>query len=143
MLWYMLFKVIDEDRSCIVPVTFHPQHIIRTLSNKMNCGTVTQPWILDASLGQQINIQLLDFNFKKSDTSMMMQESICYEYGFILEKSVKKNATICGRSSDRNTLVYKSSSNVVKIVLDSPHTRDINNEYVTYLLRFIGKNYTL
>jgi len=130
--------VIEEDRSCHVTVTSHPLHIIRSSSaNKLRCGSTSKPWILEAPVGQQINVSLISFSSEILNTRNQQRPTNCQQYsGYVLDKSSKQNVSICGNGPQRSEAVLKSSSNVVEVILNSADEKESENEYGTYLLRF-------
>ena len=93
--------VVQESRSCSVTVTTDEQYLhgrptvsSSDASASSTCGSVLHPWHLEAPAGQRINISLLDFagsaNYRSRDDN-----AVCRRYGYIVEKSSKKNVSIC------------------------------------------------
>ena len=121
-----------------------------TQSN-IGCGTKTQPWMLEAPAGQRINISLLDFTAAARLTSQHLTRSTSHvtsssssrssgscvdenhQYGYIIDKSSvnKKNVSVCHARSNRQTHVYRSTSNTLQLVLT-------NNQSVNFLLEVQG-----
>jgi hypothetical protein len=88
-----------------------------------SCGTRSHPWHLEAPLGQRISVSLLDFPGPASSGS---RDVACLQYGYVVEKSGKKNVTICGQqaavagsTSQRESIVYESEMSSVDITLAS------------------------
>ena len=106
------FVVADDDRTCLFPATSTPQHILGYSSSSLGCGRKTQPWIIEAPAGQRINVTMVEFN----GDVRRNKNPRCNQYGFILEKSHKKNASICSNLG-RESNLYLSISNSVEIVL--------------------------
>jgi len=135
-----MIPVVEEDRSCVISATSNPLHIMRSLSSRQTCGTTSQPWILEAPLGQQINVSLLDFGTKRrtgdaAETRPLQRHC----HGYLLDKSVKRNVSICAAlGNERYKAVYKTSSNIVEVVLNSVNSQDGSEEYGSVLLRFVG-----
>ena len=151
---------MEPDRSCAVSVTSSPLHIAAAAAagvdswstqSNIGCGTKTQPWMLEASAGQRINISLLDFTAAAHLTSQHLTRSTSriitssssssgscvdenHQYGYIIDKSSvnKKNVSVCHARSNRQTDVYLSTSNMVEVVLTSPKPN------TTYLLQVVG-----
>ena len=135
--------VVQESRSCSVDVTTDEQYLHGrpTVSSSdanasSTCGSVLHPWHLEAPAGQRINVSLLDFagsaNYRSRDDS-----AACRRYGYIVEKSSKKNVSICaaaltdGQKSQRESTVYLSDTNSLDIVL-------VNSQGVHNLVRLTG-----
>lgn len=147
MSWLTVFglfptTVVQDSRSCNVPVANSQQHISNSasfsdLSTMSACGTRSHPWRLEAPVGQRINISLLDFT--DSSSSISNRDVTCHhQYGYIIEKSIKKNESICASvltKPQRHVVVYTSTTNYVEIVLTSSAT---TSESDNFLLRFNG-----
>ena len=127
-----MFLVIEADRSCKVSVSSNPLHIHVTRlssssSSPINCGTISQPWKLEAPAGQQINVSLLDFGLQQRTGARergVKEGNRCnQQYGYILDKAAstaaeKRNVSICGLDEEeRHALIHTSSSNSIEIVL--------------------------
>jgi len=133
--------VIESDRSCIVAASVNPLHIVHTSRSKLTCGTKLQPWLIVAPPGQQISVNLLDFG-SKVNTQMTGQQNNCH--GYIIDKSAKKNSSICGFSKERVTAVYISHSNVIDLVLNARSGDDDDvTEQTRLLIEFHGIVYLL
>jgi len=104
----------------------------------MECGTKSQPWRLEAPTGQHIVINLFHFTSQSVD-QYGEQHSGCQQYGYIIDKPAKKNVSICGSRFVRNEMVYKSSSNVVEVVLDVTSNSSNKNEHSAVII-LIGLN---
>jgi hypothetical protein len=168
---------VEEDRSCVVSATSTPQHIARPSAtswstfqhstDQSHCGTKTQPWILEAPVGQRINISLLDFTPKAvvsaADFSVNVHspevfsssfttntgDSSCkhhemkHQYGYIIDKAApvanRKNVSICSRAEpSRLTNIYLSTSNNVELVLTNVGEKTANNQSLSFLVRIEG-----
>jgi hypothetical protein len=150
-------EVVQESRSCVVPVTNEPQFISSssTLSDggsvqsgTTGCGSKEHPWRLEAPLGQRINVSLLDF--ASTSSRDQLQDSgltqPCRQYGYIVDKTAKKNVSICASTThnneaklERNSQLYASDKNVVDVVLVSGHSGNNNN----HLIRINGEQRAL
>ena len=156
-----IIVVVEPDRSCVVSVTSSPLHIAAAAAaagvdswstqSNIGCGTKTQPWMLEAPVGQRINISLLDFTAVARLTSQHLTRSTSHiittssssssgscvdenhQYGYIIDKSSvnKKNVSVCHARSNRQTHVYLSTSNVLQLVL-------INSPSAKFLLKVEG-----
>jgi hypothetical protein len=138
-------SVVQESRSCVVAVTTEDQYItsagISSVSSDIhtmtNCGSRSHPWRLEAPAGQQINISLLDF----TSTSRGGDETVSrHQYGFVVEKSSKKNVSINSAGAatklHRESAVYESDANEVNIVL-ATGTEQRNH---SFLIKLNGKH---
>jgi len=96
------------------------------------CGTKSQPWVIEAPTGQQIDISLLDFGLIRPNGNCTDQ------YGYILEKLTTSNVSICRMSNVRQVLVHRSASNLVEIVLVGTNVLQFNGEPIKYLIGFKG-----
>ena len=93
---FIIFLVIEEDRSCLVSVAVNSLHIMRPSLPKLGgCGSKSLPWILEAPAGQQINLNLLDFGADGREITNRDLHSNCQQFGYIIDKSAKKNISIC------------------------------------------------
>lgn len=161
-------EVVEEDRSCAVSVTSSPLHVARPSSNgrsdlgRLHCGTKSQPWLLETTAGQRINISLLDFTpltaSSNSDdpvwaahTSSVDGRSGCWQsqqwkpqYGYVIDKLAvhnKMNVSVCGGDGSRRlTGVYESTANMVELVLDSHETGVAMNNSVNILVKVEGNH---
>ncbi|KAK2161058.1 hypothetical protein LSH36_122g09058 [Paralvinella palmiformis] len=75
------------------------------------CGSSTSPWIISANPGQTIELELIDFSANEDNSKIISCRVI---YGFILERALGINHTICAGSS-RQTALYTSKTNSVEI----------------------------
>ena len=135
--------VVEEDRTCSVTVSSIPLHITSaTSASQLGCGTNTQPWIFEAPAGQRIEVSLLDFTKGRTveGQDLTSTHTNCIQYGYILEKSAKKNVSICGGDgSKRQRTVYTSTTNVLEIVLSRRTNRTEHDQVnVNYLLKLQG-----
>jgi len=103
--------VADEKRSCAVDVSSIPIHII----GSKTCGTQSQPWIVEAPVGQKISISVIAFS---TSNSTQIQQP-CNKYGAIVDKTGKQNVTICAAGNQREKKLYLSTGNAVEIFLNS------------------------
>ena len=102
------FPVIDGDRSCIVPVSSQPQHLVPSPGGEAACGVRPQPWILEAQPGQRINISLIGFSVARNAPDDRLSgdhrnDNICeaeFRHGYVLDKIAKKNISLCSSVFD-------------------------------------------
>lgn len=133
----MCSTVADEERSCSVTASVVPSHIIAfSDKSKRICGTVRQPWTIEAPVGQRIRISLLDFSASRTD--MQIKQS-CHSYGVIVEKGRKRNVSICGGGAHRESESYRSRENVMEIVFNAEDHRKQNvTDFPRFMLRVEG-----
>jgi len=105
--------------------------------NKLSCGTTSQPWVIEAPIGQHVNVSLLEFGI---ETAPRMKElpQRCERYGTVTEKTTGKTVFICGHGRERNTMVFKSQSNIIEVVLDVKNGEDVM-EKPRILIGFHGR----
>jgi len=99
--------------------------------DKKGCGSSRSPWIVSVNPGQTIQIDLIDFAVNQQDHGYVSCASV---YGFIIERSLGINYTICG-GQVREKMLYTSKTNVVEIYLLSSEKRNGK----TFLLKYSGK----
>ena len=119
------------------------------VNSMSSCGSRSNPWHLEAPLGQRINISLIDFS-GAATTQLVRSDITCRQYGFVVEKSNKNNVSICapdaavnGAKPERERTVYSSETNSVDIVLFSDSTSDSYNFLIKlngYFLTFCFLN---
>ena len=96
-----------------------------------SCGSTSHPWRLEAPVGQRINISLLDFSNPEHAPRDRRDVTACrQQYGYVLDKSNKKNVSMCagGGAELRQSAVYQSNSHSLQIVLSSHRTA--NNSFL-------------
>jgi len=128
-----MFIVIEDDRSCVISASGMSQHIRHLTGTQVNCGTKTQPWVIEAPSGQQIQLTLLDLNYEMQN--LASHSSNCHQYGYIIDESAKKNVSVCGQYNQRTKIIYQSTSHVIKAVLTM---QGHNQELPRILLGFKG-----
>jgi len=110
--------VVQASRRCTVSVTTEAQFISSSsdVNSVSSCGSKSHPWRLEAAVGQRINISLLDFT---ATVSMSHDRVTCRQYGYVLEKTNKRNVSVCagGGAQLRQTHVLLSQSNNLHIIL--------------------------
>jgi len=143
-LFLNLITVVQESRSCIVSVTGDQQFIAKSSSlpedaiSASNCGSRSHPWRLQAPVGQRINVSLINF----TPTVISRDDDVtCHQYGYVVERSNKKNVTLCptaavgGAKPQRESEIYSSESNTVDIVL----LTGTNSHSYNFLIKINGK----
>ena len=93
------------------------------------CGSLKSPWIIQTDAGQTIELFL--FDFMALDRARRNAVGACSDiYGFIVEKTLNINETICGQNR-RETVIYTSKTNELEIYL-------IKTTSAYYLLKHRG-----
>ena len=95
------------------------------MTDSNGCGTSRSPWIISANPGQTIQLTLTDFWASKQSSNLI---SCPVVYGFILEKAIGINETICG-GKDREMALYTSKTNKVIIRILGRNKRN-NGQFV-------------
>jgi hypothetical protein len=128
-----------------VTATTEDQYLMRTSSSSdstvTNCGSLSQPWRLEAPSGQRINIGLLDFT--GSGNLSRDLEVGRRQYGYITEAFNKRNVSIyavnngprSGFKVQRESALLMSQTNNVNIVMVS----GTNNDNHNFLIKINGK----
>jgi len=139
---FVSMAVIESERSCTVTASSSGLHITQSVDSRLGCGTKSQPWILVAPPGQQIQVSLIDFGSKVRNAEISSPR-LCQQYAYIVDKSAKMNLSVCGLSHDRKKEIYKSSLNTIEVILNSENNLHSIDERPNYLIGFIGKRITL
>lgn len=114
--------VADERRSCAVDVSTTPIHIV----GSRTCGTKSQPWILEAPVGQKIRVSLIAFSANSdSDQTGVNTQKSCRSYGLVVDKTGKRNVTICANDIQREKNLYLTAGNVADLILNSTAVRNV------------------
>ena len=144
----------EQSHSCIVSAsTQSTQHIRSSSENsdsgrqRVRCGSRSQPWLLEAQTGQQININLLDFSGHGQRTQQLDTRGLVsddcgpahVQYGYIVDKTNKNNVSICSTAAqERHKHVYQSAGNDVEIVLSRQQLSADEDHLPNFLLAFEG-----
>ena len=107
--------------------------------SKRICGTKFQPWTVEAPVGQKISIGLLDFNISNTGQIERQSKQPCHSYGIIVDKTSKKNVTICGGGTQREKELYTSAGNAVDIIVNEFDQKQDATNAVQFVLRIEGK----
>ena len=71
--------------------------------------------MIQAKAGQTVEISLLDF--KALDRARSQSLLTCSDvYGFVVEKTLNINQTICGQKQ-RDSVIYRSKTNTVELYI--------------------------
>ena len=145
-------SVVDEDRTCQISVRVGSRlHIAGKPRsgpsiNSVRCGSRSHPWLLEAQTGQHVNISLLDFSGHGQQTQLDTRGLVSddcspahVQYGYIVDKTIKKNVSICSTAAkQRHKYVYQSVGNVVEIVIPHHQLTEDGNYSPNFLLAFEG-----
>jgi len=127
-------EVADEIRSCAVDATTNPIHIIGSTS----CGSNSQPWIVEAPVGQKISIELINFAASDSSRTQENGRQTCRNRGLIVDKAGKTNASICVGGTLREKKLYSSTGNLLNIFLTYTDQNEKNGNKAQFILRLRG-----
>ncbi len=100
------------------------------ITDQTGCGSVSSPWLLEASPGQRISVSLLDFGWDPSLPAGQAPSSHCSLYGYISERSINVNMTLCGGRS-RQSQIYTSTSGSLQIQI-------VPRQNVHFILQYEG-----
>ncbi|KAK2156097.1 hypothetical protein LSH36_222g04007 [Paralvinella palmiformis] len=81
------------------------------------CGSPRTPWLFQLSAGQRLKFRLVDFGAlsrQENSLGLSCQEQL----GFIVERNLGSNFTICG-DRERERDIYNSKTNIVELSLIS------------------------
>jgi hypothetical protein len=103
------------------------------VTTQTGCGSPRAPWIIEVPPGQTVDMWLLDFGAlgrHKSTLGLGCQQTL----GFIVERNLGSNFTICGDSQRRKHL-YTSKTNRIELNLITRHG---DENMPGFLLQYIG-----
>ena len=98
------------------------------IAHTRKCGSVSSPWIISADPGQIIQLELIDFANYEHASDVISCHSV---YGFVLERSLGINQTICG-GGQRQMALYTSKTNLVEIQFLKSDKREAGEFMVKY-----------
>lgn len=99
------------------------------VTDETGCGSTRSPWLIQAKAGQIVELSLLDF--KALDRARSHSLVACSDvYGFIVERTLNINETICGQK-EREHVIYRSKTNTVEIYIKE-------NMSTNYLIKYAG-----
>ena len=98
------------------------------VTDNKGCGTSRSPWIISADPGQTIQLTLTDFSASKHSSNLI---SCPIVYGFIREKAIGINDTICG-GKDREMALYTSKTNEVIVQILARNKRNNGQFLIKY-----------
>ena len=104
------------------------RYISSSMLDSKGCGSSRSPWIISAKPGQNIQLDLIDFEADSPSTSFMSCSSV---YGFVLEKSLGINYTVCG-GQHRERILYTSKTNSIEVHLSPKERRKGANFLIHY-----------
>lgn len=136
---YACAAVVQQDRSCKLFATDIPIHLSSFFQSELSCGRRSQPWIMEAQPGQRIKVSMIDFNgivrHGSDDASAEVHNfrSCRSSYGYIEDRDVNENVSICGDRKERETVLYTSKGNEIRLIL----TQEIE-QYYNFLIQFQG-----
>ena len=99
------------------------------------CGTKSQPWIVEAPIGQKISISLIAFSHPEAGQRESTFKQPCRNFGVIVDNIGKRNVTVCPMETLRETNLYLSAGNVVNLILNSSHPGGTEGRHFIMKLR--------
>ena len=124
-----------------------PTHVIGSSDESQRiCGTKQQPWIVEAPVGQKVNIRLIDFNASQSEaqTREQSKQRCHHRYGVIVDKTSKRNVTICGDGVQREKELYTTTGNTAELFFNAlSHKQLETDEIKQFLLKITGDSFLL
>ncbi|KAK2157030.1 hypothetical protein LSH36_200g02038 [Paralvinella palmiformis] len=108
-------EIMDANTECSRDLAVYLRASYSCVENEIGCGSTRSPWIIRAKHGQTVELSLLDF--KALDRARSHSLVTCSDiYGFVVEKTLNINQTICGQNT-RESVIYRSKTNSVEIYI--------------------------
>ena len=99
------------------------------MTAETGCGSPKAPWLIEAQSGQTIDLWLIDFGALDREEQSLYTS--CHQlYGFIIERDLGVNLTMCG-GTERKKQLYKSKTNKVEVHVLSQQ-KDTSRYFVQY-----------
>lgn len=133
------FSVVDEERSCVVTASANPVHIVSPSGSQRICGTKSQPWILEAPVGQKLRISVFNIGPSSVGQNKGQFSDSCQNQGIIVDKVRKRNSSVCVGGRQRETELYLSSGNTLELYLSATnHAGESNDNHILFILKVTG-----
>ena len=133
MSYYILiFLTANNECSGSRPTSLVEQEgmISSQSADTKGCGSSNSPWIISAKPGQTINISIVDFSAESTKSNIVTCPAV---YGYIRERALGINHTICG-GRHREGALYTSKTNTVEIQILFRNTRGDKH----FILKYTG-----
>ena len=135
----ILFSVSSAGiKSCSSPTRVHIHgnegYVSSHVTAQTGCGSPRAPWIIEVPPGQTIDMWLLDFGAlgrHESTLGLGCQQTL----GYIVERNLGSNFTICG-DHERRKKLYTSKTNKVELRL---LIQVSGEDAQSFLIQFSGK----
>ena len=135
----LILSVSSADiQSCSSPTRVHVHgnegYVSSHVTAQTGCGSPRAPWIIEVPPGQTIDMWLLDFGAlgrHESTLGLGCQQTL----GYIVERNLGSNFTICG-DHERRKKLYTSKTNKVELNLLSKLNAD---DSPIVLVQYTGK----
>nr|UCK81577.1 Gal-binding and CUB domains containing receptor 2 [Arenicola marina] len=132
-LEYECVKVdVPAHRFCHEPIQVSNQHgiIASLVTDSTRCGSPHAPLVIRGSPGQRINISLVDFGWSVSDgfDQAILDNVKCEPYGYVAERELGINKTICG-GGRRQQHLHLSATSKVEITVIPKDRRKIGGAF--------------
>jgi len=131
--------VADAERGCAVPVSSirGPTYVPSTVPGSA-CGTLAQPWIVDAEPGQHLDVSVTDFDADDADRSRPCP-------GYLIDGDEadvshrRRNVSLCPDGRRRQRDVYRSVGHVIELITSGGDQAAASEEQpAAFLVRFDG-----
>lgn len=127
--------VANEERSCSLLASTEPIHIIgSSVTKRRTCATKSQPWNVEAPIGQRLRMSLLDFTASTEDDMGGQRKQPCIDYGVIVDKASRRNVSICGGTGHRTMELHVSRGNEISIIFNDESGEETVGDSKRYLL---------
>nr|UCK81579.1 Gal-binding and CUB domains containing receptor 12 [Arenicola marina] len=97
--------------------------------DQTGCGSNSSPWTIEGAPGQRVNISMLDFAYTPTSSGAKASTMTCEPYGYIVERKLGINRTVCGGVA-RRSHVYMSASSAVEIYINVAGMRTASSSFI-------------
>ncbi len=106
------------------------------MTDETNCGSPQSPWVIEGAPGQRIDLSVVNFGWTASSNNQSTGGA-CQLFGYIIERSLNINRSLCGGST-RESHLYTSMSNDIEIHILPMRLRQIK---ANFLLKYKGQSF--
>ncbi|KAK2139459.1 hypothetical protein LSH36_1776g00006 [Paralvinella palmiformis] len=128
---YMCVPVIKPHTRCssktYTTIRTNEGQLSSHVTAETGCGSPRAPWVIEAQSGQTIDLWLIDFGALDREEEQSLYTSCHQLYGFIIERDLGVNLTMCG-GTERKRHLYKSKTNKVEVHMLS-YNADLGPRY--------------
>lgn len=124
-----------------VPVTSFPSGYLASYVTELTgCGGPFTPWLVEASVGQTIQLTLYNFSLSSSSDQSRVRSPSCSAYVVVTEPAVvTRNVTVCDGGGDmtgRQRQVYRSVTN--RLLLSVSLQQHLAPDAPYFMLKYEG-----